>query len=189
MMEKDLIELPSDLIQKEYESNPLKIIEIMRKGRENEKKIIESNNKIDKIKENIIPINKYFIFTHDKEKEDIFIYSKTIDDPNKINKDKNIDTNINNINILKNVNINNKNDYNINNHYLTKSENLKLSNDKIPNISKNYLGNIINIDNFAINNYINFSNKNNKYVLLNNIKILLNFLYLIKVKLRREYKL
>ncbi len=176
MMEKDLIELPSDLIQKEYESNPLKIIEIMRKGRENEKKIIESNNKIDKIKENIIQINKYFIFTHEKEKEDIYIYSKTIDDPNKINKDKNIDTNINNINILKNVNINKKKDYNINNHYLTKSENLKLSNDKIPNISKNYLGNIINIDNFAINNYINFSNKNNKYVLLNNIKILLMYL-------------
>ena len=77
-MDKDSIMLPSDLIQKEYETNPLKIIELMRKGKEkdNRSTIIEPKNKIDKIKENIIPMNDYFLYFSKKEKDNIFFCSR-----------------------------------------------------------------------------------------------------------------
>ena len=175
-MDKDSIMLPSDLIQKEYETNPLKIIELMRKGKEKENKstIIEPKNKIDKIKENIIPMNDYFLYFSKKEKDNIFFCSKT----DNSNNNNSINSSINSIDSQNNVNTINKIDLNSNNHYLSNYKD-SISNDSSSNNSKKYLGNNINkiIDsnsNFSKNgNYVKYSKKNYKYILLNNIKILL----------------
>ena len=209
-MEKNKIELPSELIQKELEDNPLKIVELMRDSKEspppeehkNCNTELENNN--DKIKKEETNGNNHIILNKDKNIEinDIKSYSKkNMNSLEKSINDKNI-KNVNNINYIKNINnlnniiinnnINNNNiiiNNNIINHYLNDSENSKFSNDEIPNFNgRRYLGNLIKNNNSTyINKYIN-SNLNNqniniynskedyKYVILNNIKVLLIYL-------------
>ena len=162
-MEKNSIMLPSDLIQKEYESNPLKIIDLMRKGKEteNKNKIIKSEDKIDILNENFIPKNNYFLCINEKEKDNIYFCSQS----ENINKNNYINNTINSINIQKNENNFNNIDYNINNHYLSQYKDTT-SNDLSSSNSKNYLGN-------NINNYVKYFKKNYKYIFLSNIEILL----------------
>ena len=182
-MDKDKIELPSDLIQKEYEDNPIRIIELMRNGEENplpeEKKlnVFEPENKNNKIKKEILSFQNYLIIDEDKNKEKKEIYDEKNTNNKNINKNNNnidMSNNINNIknNIIINNNINNNNiiiNNNITNHYLNIPENSKSSNDKISNISNiSYLGNLIqtkNINSHYINNFMNqnlITNLNNE---------------------------
>jgi hypothetical protein len=176
-MEKNSIMLPSDLIQKEYESNPLKIIDLMRKGKDTENKntIIESEDKIDILNENFIPNNNYFLCINEKEKDNIYFCSQS-DNFNKNNFINNTINSINSINIQKNENNFNNIDYNINNHYLSQYKDT-ISNDLSSSNSKKYLGNNINNINNSNSskkgNYVKYFKKNYKYILLNNIEVLL----------------
>ena len=171
-MEKNkTTELPSDKIQKEFENNPLKVIESIRKIKDSEekkKKLEEEEEKIDKIN------NK--IFLKDDFNNNIII-NNNID--YFINNDKyNINSNINTSkNIIKNNNIS-KN---------TIKELSKFS-------KKIYLGELINNkskSNLFVNYFLNpkliskikkdILNVNTsievfKYLLLNNINILLMYL-------------
>ena len=179
-MEKNTTVLPSDLIQKEFENNPLKVIESIRKLKDSEekKKKIEEKEKNEKINQKIfLKDDKYY----DKKINSInnnIIINNNID---YINNDKysiNID-NSNNENIIKNNNISKNN---INNTI-----------NKISKFSKKiYLGDLINNrSNLFINNFLNSKliskiekdilNVNTsfevfKYLLLNNINILLMYL-------------
>ena len=170
-MEKNkTTELPSDKIQKEFENNPLKVIESIRKIKDSEekkKKLEEEEEKIDKIN------NK--IFLKDDFNNNIII-NNNID--YFINNDKyNINSNITSKNIIKNNNIS-KN---------TIKELSKFS-------KKIYLGELINNrskSNLVVNYFLNpkliskikkdILNVNTsievfKYLLLNNINILLMYL-------------
>ena len=179
-MEKNTTVLPSDFIQKEFENNPLKVIESIRKLKDSEekKKKIEEKEKNEKINQKIfLKDDKYY----DKKINSInnnIIINNNID---YINNDKysiNID-NSNNENIIKNNNISKNN---INNTI-----------NKISKFSKKiYLGDLINNrSNLFINNFLNSKliskiekdilNVNTsfevfKYLLLNNINILLMYL-------------
>ena len=176
-MEKDKIEIVSDSIQKEFEQNPLKIIELIRKEKEkeqsslleNEKKFEQENNK-----NNISFSIKKF---SNNEKDNLINQSDNSLDNNK---DTNIRKKINNINIIQNNLIINNNISNNNiiitnnkNYYINK-EDSKVNDDIISNASnKRYLGNIVNPNS---NKNLNISFHNSKYVLLNNVNILLNHL-------------
>ena len=177
-MEKDKIEIVSDSIQKEFEQNPLKIIELIRKEKEkeqsssleNEKKFEQENNK-----NNIsFSIKK---FSNNEKDNLINISDNSLDN----NKDINITKNINNINIIQNnliinnnISINNIIITNNNKNYYINKEDSKVNDDIISNASnKRYLGNIVNPNS---NKNLNISFRNCKYVLLNNVNILLNHL-------------
>ena len=180
-MDKDKIEIVSDSIQKEFEQNPLKIIELIRKEKEKEKSLsIENEKTIEQENQNNNPISiKIFSENNKEEKKDNLINTKfdnSLDNNN--NEDININKNINNINIIHNNLIINNNISNNNiiiannnnkNYYLDK-EDFKINNDNISNESnKKYLGNIVKPNNNNI--FISFTSC--KYVLLNNVNILL----------------
>ena len=164
-MEKNKTELPSDIIQKEFENNPLKVIESIRKLREEEEEEEKKKNLKD-----------------DKNNE------KNI---NSINNNIIINNNINYINIDKYI----KNSKNIINNNTICKKDYYINNtiEKISNFSKRiYLGELINKkSNLFVNKFLNSIlvskkkkdkiNVNNsfevfKYLLLNNINILLMYL-------------
>ena len=176
-MEKDNLEIVSDSIQKEFEQNPLKIIEMIRKEKDKEKSLSLKNEKTIE-QENNKENNPILIKNIQNNENDNLINIQFNNED--ININKNID-NVNNINIIHNNlfinnNISNNNiivTNNNKNYYLDK-EDSKINNDYISNISnKIYLGNIVKHNN---NTNINISYTNCKYVLLNNINILLKLL-------------
>ena len=177
-MEKDKIEIVSDSIQKEFEQNPLKIIELIRKEKEKEQSSSLENEKKFEQENNINNISFSIKKFSNNEKDNLInISDNSLDN----NKDINITKNINNINIIQNNLIINNNISNNNiiitnnnkNYYINK-EDSKVNDDIISNASnKRYLGNIVNPNS---NKNLNISFRNCKYVLLNNVNILLNHL-------------
>ena len=157
-MDKSKI-LPSETIQKQYEENPLKILESIRNEKENENsqkeiqenKIAQSKNVNNKIKDerNISPNNDKKKLEELKQ-NDIF----TSFDINNINKQNIEDVNrtkINNQNYINNINnINNSNNINCNNTFI--NYNTKYNFNKNNNIIVNHL-----------NIFFNFNSENNKY--------------------------
>ena len=177
-MEKDKIEIVSDSIQKEFEQNPLKIIELIRKEKEKEQSSSLENEKKFEQENNINNISFSIKKFSNNEKDNLINQSDNSLDNNK---DINITKNINNINIIQNNLIINNNISNNNiiitnnnkNYYINK-EDSKVNDDIISNASnKRYLGNIVNPNS---NKNLNISFRNCKYVLLNNVNILLNHL-------------
>ena len=177
-MEKDKIEIVSDSIQKEFEQNPLKIIELIRKEKEKEQSSSLENEKKFEQENNINNISFSIKKISNNEKDNLINQSDNSLDNNK---DINITKNINNINIIQNNLIINNNISNNNiiitnnnkNYYINK-EDSKVNDDIISNASnKRYLGNIVNPNS---NKNLNISFRNCKYVLLNNVNILLNHL-------------
>lgn len=183
-MEKSKTELPSDLIQKEFENNPLKVIESIRKLKDSEEKKRKKEEEDKNENRNIIiKDNSFENRNNDKKINSINNNIIINDNINYINNDKlNINNNINNSrNIINNNNICKKN------YYINNTIN------KISNFSKSfYLGELINnrsnlvINNFLNSNLISKIKKDNlninisfevfKYLLLNNINILLMYL-------------
>ena len=149
--------LPSETLQKEYEDNPLKILESIRYEKENEisQKEMQENeinkskivNNKTKDENNISPIK-------DKKKlEKIQNDMFTSFDINKINKENIEDVNrtrSNNQNFINNINnINNSNNINCNNTFI--NYNTKYNFNKNNNIIVNHL-----------NIFLNFNSDNNK---------------------------
>ena len=151
--------LPSETIQKEYEDNPLKILESIRNEKENENsqkevqenEIYQSKNVNNKIKDEIdISQNNNKKKLEGLKQNDIF----TSFDINNINK-KNLEdvnrTKINNQNFINNINnINNSNNINCNNTFI--NYNTKYNFNKNNNIIVNHL-----------NIFFNFNSENSKY--------------------------
>ena len=183
-MEKDKIEIASYSMQKELENNPLKILDLIRNEKENDK-IIQHKNK-----DNKNSMEKNISFFVEKKEKKVNLLSKNMNHSlDKINNDiykNNLDYinkgNIIQKNIIMDNNLSNNNVIinNSNNYYLKKDENSKVNNEKqiSNNSNKFYLGNfaiIYNSNNFT-NNDVNILKKNFKYILLNNINILIIYL-------------
>ena len=149
--------LPSETLQKEYEDNPLKILESIRYEKENEisQKEMQENeinkskivNNKTKDENNISPIKDKKKL--EKMQNDMF----TSFDINKINKENIEDVNrtrSNNQNFINNINnINNSNNINCNNTFI--NYNTKYNFNKNNNIIVNHL-----------NIFLNFNSDNNK---------------------------
>lgn len=176
-MEKEKINLPSDLLQKEFEDNPLKIIELMSKKEEvlkDKSEHIENKNKSFLIKAKANKNDEEIDSQKEKTNNYINDKNKKMAYINIINKINNInDNDINTKNIIINNNINKS-------HFFNNNENVKNNDISNFNSSNIYLGNIININNHIynfINNYDDSKqNINNKNHLMYDIKTM--FIYL-----------
>ena len=188
-MEKQIMEFPSDKMQKELEQNPSKLLDIIH----NVKQINSKNNMINpQSKEKMIKnkkakseniINKSLIIKENLKKTNKLEDTKE-KDVKKLNINFNffsindIQTNITNLEYINNINnINNQiivNDNYIDNFFYMNGINNNINSIQKLNINDNYS----RLSNNYVNNDINMKNKNmlyisNKDILLNNINIIL----------------
>ena len=143
--------LPSEKLQKEFEDNPLKILEIIRNKKENKEEHIDSSEEEEKV--NMNESNSALL---NKEKINL--------DSVMMNDFSNISDSVKNEKHKNKNNINNKIDVN----YVNGLNNLNL---KPNNNNINYENSLINCN---YNSNINFKNKNNN-ITVNQLNIFFNF--------------
>ena len=147
--------LPSDSLQKEYENNPLKILETIRNEKENEKSIKEKKeNEKDKVEAgtNDLFVKKAILSNKENKKieeKKINEYSSSFDASKRENQKDENRNKLNNKNIVNNINnINTLNNINCHNTLINYNPNIKFNNNS--NIIVNHL-----------NIFFNFHNNNN----------------------------
>ena len=165
--------LPSEKLQKEFELNPLKILEIIRNEKENylsqkeisedQTNLKEDTNNHPKDNQNLSIKEKKKIGT-DKEHTSSFYFDQNVKQEQIDEIRKNINNNINSI--INNINTNNNNNINYQNNLINYNSSINFNNKN--NIIVNHLNIFLNFSNND-NVYIN-KNKNYKFFCHNNKK-------------------
>jgi len=190
-MEKSIKNLPSEKLQKEFENNPLKILETIRNEKDNGNENSKDDN-TPKMGKNVnnIKINQFKDFKHmispnkDKKKlEESKNYMNASFDYIKMKDINQKNANLNN-SVVNNINnLNTNNNFNINNTLINYSPNININ--KNNNIIVNHLNIFLNFDSqnrstnknkssVYVNKNVNNLNNENENNLCNNNNNLIN---------------
>lgn len=181
-MEQSIKNLPSEKLQKEFENNPLKILETIRNEKDNEDAKVDTpkmGKHINNVKESQFKDFKHMISPNkDKKKlEESKNYMNASFDYKEMKKINQKDANLNN-SVVNNINnLNTSNNFNIHNTLINYSPNIKIN--KNSNIIVNHLNIFLNFEgkngsnnksksNIYVNKNVNNLNKENEDNLCNN---------------------